>query len=305
MQMYFKDLWWSFLLIALGSYFIGNINFAVIISRSKNKDIRNMGSGNPGTLNMSRQFGLKFGVLTLILDILKGAVPTLVATLVYRGMTFGDSHLAVSEMAQYLAGFFAVLGHIFPAIYKFKGGKGIATTIGVFLVTEPIVTLIFAIIAIIYILVKEIGSIGSFIATAPPAVVAVIRLYYDGFAKEPNFEYGLTFFAVADLLVLGIILLTWLAHRKNIIRLLEGEEHQTGWMKAIRDMKIKSKAKRAAKKYGGELPSPERDENNLSYDGGICGENEKASPENSEADGASEAENDKADNGEKTKEKNR
>ena len=161
MQMYFKDLWWSFLLIALGSYFIGNINFAVIISRSKNKDIRNMGSGNPGTLNMSRQFGLKFGVLTLILDILKGAVPTLVATLVYREMTFGDSHLAVSEMAQYLAGFFAVLGHIFPAIYKFKGGKGIATTIGVFLVTEPIVTLIFAIIAIIYILVKEIGSIGS------------------------------------------------------------------------------------------------------------------------------------------------
>lgn len=280
MQMYFKDLWWSFLLIAIGSYFIGNINFAVIISRSKNKDIRNMGSGNPGTLNMSRQFGLKAGVVTLILDILKGAVPTLVAMLVYRGMTFGDSHLAVSEMSQYLAGFFAVLGHIFPVIYKFKGGKGIATTIGVFLVTEPIVTLIFALAAIVYILIKEIGSIGSFIATAPPAVVAVIRLYYDGFAKEPNFEYGLTFFAVADFLVLGIILLTWLAHRKNIIRLLEGEEHQTGWMKAIRDMKIKRKAKRSAKKYGGELPSPEQDENNLNADGGIYAENEEKRTEN-------------------------
>lgn len=268
------------MLIAIGSYFIGNINFAVIISRSKNKDIRNMGSGNPGTLNMSRQFGLKAGVVTLILDILKGAVPTLVAMLVYRGMTFGDSHLAVSEMSQYLAGFFAVLGHIFPVIYKFKGGKGIATTIGVFLVTEPIVTLIFALAAIVYILIKEIGSIGSFIATAPPAVVAVIRLYYDGFAKEPNFEYGLTFFAVADFLVLGIILLTWLAHRKNIIRLLEGEEHQTGWMKAIRDMKIKRKAKRFAKKYGGELPSPEQDENNLNADGGIYAENEEKRTEN-------------------------
>lgn len=268
------------MLIAIGSYFIGNINFAVIISRSKNKDIRNMGSGNPGTLNMSRQFGLKAGVFTLILDILKGAVPTLVAMLVYRGMTFGDSHLAVSEMSQYLAGFFAVLGHIFPVIYKFKGGKGIATTIGVFLVTEPIVTLIFALAAIVYILIKEIGSIGSFIATAPPAVVAVIRLYYDGFAKEPNFEYGLTFFAVADFLVLGIILLTWLAHRKNIIRLLEGEEHQTGWMKAIRDMKIKRKAKRSAKKYGGELPSPEQDENNLNADGGIYAENEEKRTEN-------------------------
>ena len=82
--------------------------------------------------------------------------------------------------------------------------------------------------------------------------------------NEPNFEYGITFFAVADLLVLGIILLTWLAHRKNIVRLLEGEEHQTGWMQAIRNMKIKRKAKRLEKKQtkkifiaDGDLNTPE------------------------------------------------
>lgn len=248
--MYFKDLWWSLLLIAVGSYFIGNLNFAILISQSKKKDIRKMGSGNPGTLNMSRQFGLGFGVLTLALDILKGAIPALIATLVYGNAVFGDSTLRVGEVAQYVAGFCAVLGHIFPAFYKFKGGKGIATTIGVFLVGEPWVTLIFAAIAVAYILITEIGSVGSFIATTPSAVAAVIRFYNDGFADEPNFEYGMAFFIVADLLVFGIILLTWVAHRQNIKRLLAGEEHVTDWMRMIHDFKAKQKIKR--KKQNGE-----------------------------------------------------
>lgn len=248
--MFFKDLWWSLLLIAIGSYFIGNLNFAILISQSKKKDIRKMGSGNPGTLNMSRQFGLGFGVLTLALDILKGAIPTLFAALIYGDAVFGDSTLRVGEVAQYIAGFCAVLGHIFPAFYKFKGGKGIATTIGVFLVGEPWVTLIFAVIAVAYILITEIGSVGSFIATTPSAVAAVIRFYNDGFAYEPNFEYGMAFFIVADLLVFGIILLTWVAHRQNIKRLLAGEEHVTDWMRMIHDFKAKRKAKR--KKLNGE-----------------------------------------------------
>ena len=245
--MYFKDLWWSFLLIAICSYFIGNLNFAILISQSKKKDIRDCGSGNPGTLNMSRQFGLKFGVLTLFLDILKGAVPTFIALKVYGGAVFGDSTLKVGEMAQYLAGFFAVLGHICPVVYKFKGGKGIATTIGVFLVGEPIVTVIFALLAIGYILITEIGSVGSFIATAPSAVAAGIRLYNDGFAHEPNFEYGMAFFIVADLMVFGIILMTWIAHRQNIKRLMAGEEHFTDWMRMIHDAKAKRKSKDKAK----------------------------------------------------------
>ena len=67
-------LWWQFLLLAIGSYLMGNINFAIIISKLKKKDIRTLGSGNPGTLNMSRNFGLKIGLLTLVLDIFKGAI---------------------------------------------------------------------------------------------------------------------------------------------------------------------------------------------------------------------------------------
>lgn len=244
MRLYFADLWWSFLLLAIVSYLIGNVNFARIISKAKNKDITKLGSGNPGTMNMSRQFGLKTGLLTLLLDILKGAIPSFFAVLCFKGMYFGDSTLKVSEFALLLAGLFTVLGHVFPVIYKFKGGKGIATTIGVFLVAEWYITLIFAAVAIIYILITEMGSMGSFIATTPPAIACMVRFYNLGFKTEPSFDYGLIFFAVSMLLVVGIILLTWYAHRANIRRLLAGEEHETGWIYMIRQAKLRRKLKR-------------------------------------------------------------
>ena len=264
MKMYFTDLWWGFLLLAIGSYFLGNVNFARIISGAKKKDITKIGSGNPGTMNMSREFGLKIGLLTLLLDVLKGVIPALTARLIFGGMYFGSSNLEICETAQYIAGFFVVLGHIYPVIFGFKGGKGIATTIGVFLVGEWYITLIFAAIAIIYILITEMGSMGSFIATAPPAIAALIRLYRLGFENEPDFEYGLVFFSVTMLLIAGIILLTWLAHRQNIKRLLAGEEHETGWIDMIRKAKIKrkqNKANKTAEKNNYALKNAEKQEN--------------------------------------------
>ncbi|MBO5068574.1 MAG: glycerol-3-phosphate acyltransferase, partial [Clostridia bacterium] len=81
-------------LFAIVSYFFGNINWAIIISKSKKTDIRKMGSGNPGTLNMSRNLGLKFGLLTFFLDIMKGVIPTLVVFFVFQGKYFGGSEFA-------------------------------------------------------------------------------------------------------------------------------------------------------------------------------------------------------------------
>ena len=164
-----SQVWWQFLLFIICSYLIGNINFAVIISLIKKQDIRKQGSGNPGTLNMSRTFGLGIGVLTLLLDILKGAIPTLVAMLVYDKYCFEGTDLSVGMVIKVACGFFAVLGHVFPVFMKFKGGKGIATTIGVFAVCSPKIALISGAIAIVWILVTEIGAMGSFIATTPPA----------------------------------------------------------------------------------------------------------------------------------------
>ena len=239
MSLHFKDLWWAFVLLSIASYMIGNVNFAIIISKFKNKDITKEGSGNPGTMNMSRTFGIKIGLLTLFLDVLKGVVPTLAARLIFADMYFGDSTLEVAITAQYFAGFFTVVGHIFPISLNFKGGKGIATTIGVFLVAEPIVTLIFAALALLYIFVTAMGSMGSFIATAPPAIAALMDLYLLGFQKEPTFTYGIAFFIITEFLVAGIISLTWYAHRKNIKRLLSGEEHETGWLNMLHERRLR------------------------------------------------------------------
>ena len=78
----FSQGWWQFLVIAIVCYFIGCINFALIISRKKKNDITKIGSGNPGTMNMTREFGWKVGLLTFLCDLLKGGIPTLVIWLI-------------------------------------------------------------------------------------------------------------------------------------------------------------------------------------------------------------------------------
>ena len=229
----------------------GNINWAIIISKSKNKDIRKMGSGNPGTLNMSRNLGLKFGLLTFFLDIMKGVIPTLTAFFVFQGKFFPDSHFAISDFAIYLCGFSVVMGHIYPVIFKFKGGKGIASTIGVFLVCESVYGIEWAVIiimalvaALVFIYLTEFGAMGSFIAITPPVIASLIRLFnvYGSFrfAVDP---ITTVLYMLTNTLVFAICFFTWFAHRRNIERMLSGDEHPT----SIKEMVVKMKAKKALK----------------------------------------------------------
>lgn len=245
--MNFQSLWWSFALLIVGSYLYGSVNNAIILTRFMGKDIRKMGSGNPGTMNVSRTLGLKTAVLVLVLDILKGIVPTLIATFAFGDWLFEYSTLPVSVMAKYMAGFFAVLGHIFPCYYKFKGGKGIATTIGVFLVCNTLVGVIFAIVALAFILVTGIGSMGSFLATTPPAIFASMAIYRDYLVKEPVVEFKIAYLIFVNAFIMGIVVLTWIAHRQNIKRLLSGDEHPTEWLQMIKDISLKKKLKKAEK----------------------------------------------------------
>lgn len=114
------------LLCALIGYFLGSLNFAIIISRVLlRRDIRAYGSKNAGTTNMLRTYGTKYAVMTMVLDMLKGAVATTLGFLLFV------SHGAA------IAGFFCVLGHMFPIYYRFKGGKGVATTGMVALMLDP------------------------------------------------------------------------------------------------------------------------------------------------------------------------
>lgn len=238
-----SSLWWQFLLLAIGSYLMGNINFAIIISKLKKKDIRTLGSGNPGTLNMSRNFGLKIGVLTLVLDILKGAIPTFIGYIIYKDTYFEGTTLLINQVAMVGCGFFAVLGHIFPVFMKFKGGKGIATTIGVFAVCNPLVAVISGALAIAFILITEIGAMGSFIATTPGAIVACYSVYKHYIMAQSVEVFNVALAIIANIFIVFIIFLTWYAHRKNIERLIAGEEHPTNWLQMIREAKLKRKSK--------------------------------------------------------------
>lgn len=254
--------WWILPVLAVGSYLLGCFNNAVMISKFKKSDVRKMGSGNPGTLNMSRNFGLKLGLLTLFLDMLKGVIPTVVGYFVLRDRIFTikitDSagvHTGMfymTDLSMYMCGFFAVIGHIYPVFLKFKGGKGIATTIGVFFASSLcisisavewgwfMITVMSLIAAGLFIYFTEFGAAGSFIAITPPAVGASVRLFLN---YDTTTTKNLAFYIAANVLIFGICFFTWFAHRKNIERMLAGEEHPT----SVKEMIVKMKAKKAEK----------------------------------------------------------
>ncbi len=237
------------IILAVASYLLGSVNWALLISKMKKKDIRKVGSGNPGTLNMSRNFGLKLGLLTFFLDIMKGVIPTLVSFFVLYGRIFDGSDFQVYEFGVFLCGFCAVLGHIFPIYFKFKGGKGIATTIGVMTVCVSLhgigwasVLIMSLVSALLFIYFTEFGAMGSFIAITPPAVCSSIRLSL--LYSETTNLTTLTFYIITNVLIFLIYFFTWFAHRSNIKRMLAGEEHPT----SIKQMFIKRKAKKLIKK---------------------------------------------------------
>ena len=214
--------YWLLALLILISYFIGNINFGKILSKRQNIDITKTGSGNSGATNMFRTFGAKLGYLTLVLDALKGVVSALLGLFLIGGTGIE------CRIAMYACGLSAVVGHIFPIIYKFKGGKGIATCLGVFLVAQPIVTLITFVFLFIYVWFFKYVSVASLLLTT------VIIVYENLTMPEPNLTISLITFT--------IWCLTWFAHRANIGRLLFGRENPTNIQaKIFRDKKTQQK----------------------------------------------------------------
>ena len=229
----FTKNWWQFLIVAVVCYCIGCFNFALLISRSKNKDITKMGSGNPGTMNMSREFGLRVGLTTFFCDALKGGIPAVVTYLLYKGQVFAGTSILVGDFIRYFAGLFVVVGHIFPVTLKFKGGKGIAATLGLFwfgLICENLWWLPagfgFLLLVVLYIYVSEWGSMGSLIGVTG---FSLIQMLYFVIRYQNS---ALNAYTVALFLsILAINILTWGAHHLNLRRLFSGEEHHTSLKK--------------------------------------------------------------------------
>ncbi len=238
--MAFNEIWWKIALLLLGSYLFGNINFALLISKFKKQDIRGKGSGNPGTMNMLRNFGVKLGALTLALDVLKGLLPTMAGWLLFKGKyTLGGFEWGM--LMQYAAGFAAVLGHIFPMYLRFKGGKGVATTIGIFMYVRPLVAVAAFVLMLLYIYRFEFGSVGSLLFVTFMCIfeMSLIKTAF-GVYPEVTALYCILF-------MLGFM--SYFAHRSNIKRLIMGMENRTPLRQIIATYRRRVEKKRKKKVY--------------------------------------------------------
>ncbi len=182
--------------LLLISYLLGSIPSGLILSKILNKgDIRKSGSGNIGATNALRVGGRLLGALTLIFDLLKGLVAIIMA------MVFEQKFIAIY-------GFVCILGHIFPVWLKFRGGKGVATVLGVILALNPLVGLAMAIIWIIIFICFKISSVASLISLFLATLALIIT----------DTNYGNSIFLIL------ILMLIVYKHKDNIIRLYRGEE---------------------------------------------------------------------------------
>lgn len=190
------------------AYLIGSIPTAVLIGRVFYKiDIRNEGSGNAGATNTIRVLGPKAGIPVLLIDIFKGWFAVYIAHFFHDGRTsFPD----IIEFEIILA-IAAVIGHVLPLYVGFKGGKGIATLLGIGLALYPLSTLITIIVFIVVLLLTGYVSLGSIIASISFPFTYIFLL--------GNYDYPSLM-----VLAVGVAIFVPITHRKNIKRLLKGEE---------------------------------------------------------------------------------
>ena len=212
------------ILVVICSYFLGNITFARPVSKSLHDDITTHGSGNPGTMNMMRTYGAKAGFLTLLLDALKGVVSSLSAFYIFGGKDGGE----MAQLMQLVGGFSCFIGHIYPVIYKFKGGKGVATAAGVAFTVNPLLMTFIALLFVGILLLTEIASLSSMVSTAMFIFIHTVFLVLDGYFYCLIPLYLILFFEVY-------------AHRANIVRLINHNENKVHIRKVFAKLSKKNK----------------------------------------------------------------
>ena len=214
-------------LIALCSYLLGSVNTSIILSRAfYGSDIRSSGSGNAGATNMLRTHGTKMAVATLLFDVLKGAVAVFIASMIDKfalsaydtTLISGFESTYLLGSLRYIAGIFVVLGHDFPVYFDFRGGKGVATSLGVMLVLDWQIGLIILALALTIMAATRYVSLGSITAAAvyPFMLVAFI------IAGSEKLIDNITYLFMAVVLALLLIV----KHRSNIVKLKNGNENK-------------------------------------------------------------------------------
>ena len=178
-------------------YLLGSVNLSIIGSKLRGKDIRKVGSGNAGATNTLRAFGPGFAAAVFVFDFLKGFLPALLL------------NLSGFETAACVYAFFAVLGHCFPLYFGFKGGKGVATSIGALFAIAPVAAALGLLEFIVLVLLFRFVSLASIVAA-----INIVAFTY--------FLYGFGPLFCAVVLIAALVIS---GHRSNIIRIREGREN--------------------------------------------------------------------------------
>ncbi len=202
---------WADVIFIIIGFILGSIPFGKIIASLKGIDITKEGSGNIGATNVFRTVGKVWGVVVLLLDALKGAIPTIIVKYLYTTKTISFNFPEVYVFV----GLAAILGHMFSPFLLFRGGKGIATSLGVFLVLTPLGILIGVITFAIFVVIFRIVSISSIAAAISVFTYLLVSNVYNMTFMENYVLLALTFIVMLFIII---------KHIPNIKRILKGEE---------------------------------------------------------------------------------
>jgi glycerol-3-phosphate acyltransferase PlsY len=207
-----------FSLAVIGSYLLGAVPFGFLVAKKRGINIFDHGSGNIGATNVFRVVGKPWGILTSVLDILKGFIPAMIIPL-------GLSYVGMKEYfvpMQLACAFAAIIGHCWPVYLKFRGGKGVATSAGAMIGLAPLPALVALIVWLLAMLIFRIVSLASIMAAIVLAVATWVAFFMNFMRKGTPYDIYIP-------IVLSVLcLLIVLRHKKNIERLAKGTEHKFG-----------------------------------------------------------------------------
>jgi glycerol-3-phosphate acyltransferase PlsY len=204
------------LIVAAIAYLAGSLPFGFLTARfAAGIDIRSKGSGNIGATNVARVLGSKYGIFVLCLDCLKGLLPVLLLPMLFERLVSDVSASGAVNHVRVVCGVMTIVGHMFPCWLQFRGGKGVATALGVILVISWQATLAAFLVFVLFFVTTRIVSLGSILASVTFAGFQMWWLMPEPFS-ESNWSEA-AFSLVIPLLIIY-------RHRSNLVRLLKGEE---------------------------------------------------------------------------------
>ncbi len=226
---FFSNGYINIILAFVIAYLLGSLNFSIIITGivQKGKDIRTMGSGNAGFTNVLRCVGKGPAIATILLDFAKGVAATLIGGILFSQVTVtGVLPAEVGSYGEYICGFIAILGHMLPAFFKFKGGKGVVCTASLIAVVDfKVLIVLLAVFGIVFAITKII-SISSLIGSGLFPIATFLSTYYLDYIPSLSNEtsYSPAYVIVATLFAVFVTSFVFIKHKENIKRLRNGTE---------------------------------------------------------------------------------